>query len=96
MLLADFLKSYAVVDDGGNVSTIGEHKDSLAVHADAFAVGQAIGKPTYIAWAVKKGNSAALEMINGALLDLRKSGEMYQMQKKWFGASFESMPQSVN
>ena len=30
------------------------------------------------------------------LLDLRKSGEMYQMQKKWFGASFESMPQSIN
>jgi polar amino acid transport system substrate-binding protein len=35
-------------------------------------------------------------MINAVLFDLRKSGEMYQMQKKWFGASFESMPQSVN
>jgi polar amino acid transport system substrate-binding protein len=68
----------------------------IKTRPDTFVLGQKIGNPVYIAWAVKKGNSAALEMINGALLDLRKSGEMYQMQKKWFGASFESMPQSVN
>jgi len=27
---------------------------------------------------------------------LRKSGEMYALQKKWLGASFETMPQSIN
>ncbi|CAB3764722.1 transporter substrate-binding domain-containing protein [Paraburkholderia humisilvae] len=68
----------------------------IKTRPDTFVLGQKIGQPVYIAWAVKKGNTAALEMINAVLFDLRKSGEMYQMQKKWFGASFESMPQSVN
>jgi polar amino acid transport system substrate-binding protein len=68
----------------------------IKTRPDNFALGQAIGQPVYIAWAVKKGNTAALQMINAVLFDLRKSGEMYAMQKKWFGASFESMPQSIN
>jgi polar amino acid transport system substrate-binding protein len=68
----------------------------IKTRPDNFVLGQKIGSPVYIAWAVKKGDTAALQMINGVLLDLRKSGEMYQMQKKWFGASFESMPQSIN
>ncbi len=68
----------------------------ITTRPDTFVLGQKLGSPVYIAWAVKKGNTAALAMINNVLFDLRKSGEMYQMQKKWFGASFESMPQSVN
>jgi polar amino acid transport system substrate-binding protein len=68
----------------------------IKTRPDNFVLGQKIGSPVYIAWAVKKGDTAALQMINGVLLDLRKSGEMYEMQKKWFGASFESMPQSIN
>jgi polar amino acid transport system substrate-binding protein len=63
---------------------------------DTFLVGQAIGKPTYIAWAVKKGNTDVLKMVDTALLELRKSGEMYQLQQKWLGASYKDMPQSVN
>ncbi|MFM0036974.1 transporter substrate-binding domain-containing protein [Paraburkholderia strydomiana] len=68
----------------------------IRTRPDTFVIGEKIGNPVYIAWAVKKGDTAALQMVNGVLLDLRKSGEMYQMQKKWFGASFESMPQSIN
>ncbi len=68
----------------------------LKTRPDAFVLGEKIGSPVYIAWAVKKGDPGALQMVNSVLLDLRKSGEMYQMQKKWFGASFESMPQSIN
>ncbi|MGF6781561.1 transporter substrate-binding domain-containing protein [Paraburkholderia sp. GAS334] len=68
----------------------------IKTRPDTFVIGQKIGNPVYIAWAVKKGDTAALQMVNSVLLDLRKSGEMYQVQKKWFGASFESMPQSIN
>jgi polar amino acid transport system substrate-binding protein len=68
----------------------------IKTRPDNFTLGQKIGQPVYIAWAVKKGNTAALQMINAALTELRKSGEMYEMQKKWFGASFESMPLSIN
>lgn len=68
----------------------------IKTRPDTFAVGQAIGKPTYIAWAVKKGNADLVKLIDAALLDLRKSGQMYELQKKWLGTSFENMPTSVN
>ncbi|WP_244832262.1 transporter substrate-binding domain-containing protein [Caballeronia sp. TF1N1] len=68
----------------------------IKTRPDTFSVGQAIGKPTYIAWAVKKGNGDVLKMVDTALLELRKSGEMYQLQQKWLGATYKDMPQSVN
>lgn len=61
-----------------------------------FAIGHEIGKPTYIAWAIKKGNPELVKLISDALLALRKNGQMYALQKKWLGASFEHMPESVN
>jgi polar amino acid transport system substrate-binding protein len=63
---------------------------------DTFVVGQAIGKPTYIAWAVKKGNADVLKMVDGILLELRKNGQMYELQQKWLGATYKDMPASVN
>jgi polar amino acid transport system substrate-binding protein len=68
----------------------------IETRPDTFVIGKPIGSPVYIAWAVKKGNPGALALVDGALSDLRKSGEMYALQKKWLGASFEAMPQSVN
>ncbi|MDB5776530.1 MAG: transporter substrate-binding protein [Herbaspirillum sp.] len=68
----------------------------VATKPDMFVIGQSVGKPVYIAWAVKKGNAGVLELINGALSDLKKSGQMYELQKKWLGTSFEKMPLSVN
>ncbi len=68
----------------------------IQTRPDTFVIGQPIGNPVYIAWAVKKGNPGALALVDGALSDLRKSGEMYALQKKWLGASFETMPQSIN
>jgi polar amino acid transport system substrate-binding protein len=61
-----------------------------------FVIGQKIGNPVYIAWAVKKGQPGALPIMNKALLDLRASGDLYRLQKKWFGATFETMPQDIN
>lgn len=63
---------------------------------DMFVVGQPIGEPTYLAWAVAKGNTGVLNLVDAALLDLRKNGEMYRLQKKWLGESHENMPVNVN
>ncbi|CAK9888991.1 MULTISPECIES: transporter substrate-binding domain-containing protein [Pseudomonas] len=63
---------------------------------DVFVMGHPIGQPTYLAWAVSKGNSDVLKLIDGALLKLRASGDMYRLQKKWLGESHEAMPVSVN
>ena len=60
---------------------------------DVFEVGQAVSKPTYIAWALNKGNTDLLKVFNGFLLGARKDGTMYALQKKWFGITFESMPE---
>jgi polar amino acid transport system substrate-binding protein len=61
-----------------------------------FVLGQAIAKPVYIAWALKKGNTDTVKLIDDALLEMRNTGKMYELQQKWFGTSFKDMPASVN
>jgi polar amino acid transport system substrate-binding protein len=68
----------------------------IATRPDNFVLGVSIGNPVYIAWAVKKGNSGVVELMNAALAELKKNGQMYALQKKWLGTSFENMPASVN
>jgi len=63
---------------------------------DIFVMAKPIGQPTYLAWAVAKGNTDVLKTIDAALLELRKSGDMYRLQKKWLGESHENMPVSLN
>jgi polar amino acid transport system substrate-binding protein len=60
---------------------------------DSFEVGQAVSKPTYIAWAVVKGNAELLTLINDFLLGARKDGSMYSLQKKYFNTTYEHMPE---
>ncbi len=60
---------------------------------DTFEMGQAVSKPTYIAWAVVKGNTDLRAMLNEFLLGTRKDGSMYALQKKWFDITFEHMPE---
>jgi polar amino acid transport system substrate-binding protein len=59
-----------------------------------FALGQPVAAKTYIAWAVKKGNTSLLDFLNAFLAAERKNGEMYALQKKWLGQSFEDMPET--
>src|SRR5580692_8465437 len=56
-----------------------------------FELGEAVSKPTYIAWAVQKGNTELLKVFNDFLLGARKDGSMYALQKKWFDTTFENM-----
>jgi polar amino acid transport system substrate-binding protein len=60
---------------------------------NTFEIGQPVSKPTYIAWAVVKGNAALLSALNAFLLGTRKDGSMYALQKKWFDLTFEHMPE---
>jgi polar amino acid transport system substrate-binding protein len=60
---------------------------------NTFEIGQPVSKPTYIAWAVVKGNAALLSALNTFLLGTRKDGSMYALQKKWFDLTFEHMPE---
>ena len=58
-----------------------------------FALGQPVAAKTYIAWAVKKGNTSVLNFLNDFLLAQRKNGELYKLQTQWLGQSFEDMPE---
>jgi polar amino acid transport system substrate-binding protein len=60
---------------------------------NVFAVGEAISKPTFIAWALQKGNGDLLKVFNDFLLAARKDGSMYALQEKWFGVTFREMPE---
>ncbi|HEX9462400.1 MAG TPA: transporter substrate-binding domain-containing protein [Alphaproteobacteria bacterium] len=62
---------------------------------DVFELGEAVSKPTYIAWPLLKGNTALLDLFNDFLLGARKDGSMYALQKKWFDTTFESMPEGA-
>lgn len=59
---------------------------------DTFEVGQAVSKPTYIAWPVLKGNDTLRGLLNNFLLGARKDGSMYELQKKYFNTTYENMP----
>ena len=60
---------------------------------DTFEVGQAVSKPTYIAWPVLKGNTELLALLNDFLLGARKDGSMYSLQRKYFDTTYEHMPE---
>ena len=60
---------------------------------DTFEVGEAVSKPTYIAWPLVKGNTDLLALMNEFLLGARKDGSMYALQKKYFDTTYEHMPE---
>jgi polar amino acid transport system substrate-binding protein len=80
----------AVVNTEINLRSLIEERKGV------FTLGQAIAKPVYIAWALKKGNDDTVKAIDDALLAMRKSGKLYELQAKWFGTTFKDMPASVN
>jgi polar amino acid transport system substrate-binding protein len=80
----------AVVNTEINLHTL------LKERPGVFALGQPVGQPVYIAWALRKGNKDTLKLIDDALLVTRKSGKMYELQAKWFGTTFKDMPEDAN
>lgn len=61
-----------------------------------FALGQPVGQPVYIAWALRKDNKDTMKLVDDALIATRKSGKMYELQTKWFGTTFKDMPEDAN
>lgn len=59
---------------------------------DTFAIGQPVSGQTVPAWAVAKGNTELLTVINEFLLEQKKSGNLGKLQEKWLGQSFPDLP----
>ncbi len=61
-----------MAEANADLSTVGEH----ITDSDYFGTGLGI--------AVRKGNSALLQQLNGALAALKANGRWQQINQKWF------------
>ncbi len=61
---------------------------------DTFEIGQAVSGQTVPAWAVAKGNTELLALINSFMAEQRKSGNILKLQEKWLGQAFPDLPET--
>jgi polar amino acid transport system substrate-binding protein len=64
-------------------------------HPRIFAVGQPIGRRSYVAWAVAKGNSDLAGFLTAFVLAERSNGDLAALQQKCLGWGFPDLPDSV-
>jgi polar amino acid transport system substrate-binding protein len=74
------------------VNTIINLRSLAADKPDIFEVGYAVSGRTVPAWAVAKGNTELLGVINAFLAEQKKSGNMGKLQEKWLGQAFPDLP----
>ena len=78
------------IDAVANGAPLGAY--AVAQRPEVFAnVQPAFGKPSYYAWAARKGadSESLVAAINAALLKLHENGRLAEIQTKWFGAPVE-------
>jgi len=80
---------------GKRVDAVINHRDSLALlvrhTAGVFDLGGQIGRRSYAAWAVQKGNRSLLEFLNAFLLEQRTNGTLRKLEVK-YDLSFSDLP----
>jgi polar amino acid transport system substrate-binding protein len=74
------------------VNTIINLKTLVAEKPNVFEIGQAVSGKSFPAWAVKKGNVELLAYMNEFIAKQKASGKFAELQKKWFGEEFPSLP----
>lgn len=56
-----------------------------------FELGERVGRKSYAAWAVKKGNQDLLDLLNHFLNSQREQGDLKQLQAKWLRITFDNL-----
>ncbi len=74
------------------VNTVINLQTMVAEKPAVFELGQAVSGKSYPAWAVAKGNTELLSFLNGFIAKEKETGRFAELQKKWFGDSFPSLP----
>src|SRR5580658_803657 len=74
------------------VNTVINLNALVAEKPAVFELGQAVSGKSFPAWAVAKGNSELLAFINGFIAKEKETGRFAELQKKWFGEAFPSLP----
>ncbi|WNZ48221.1 transporter substrate-binding domain-containing protein [Leptolyngbya boryana CZ1] len=57
-----------------------------------FEMGERVGRKSYAAWAVKKGDRELLDFLNQFLQQQQQQGELKKLQQDWFKMTFENLP----
>ena len=60
--------------------------EAMKKQPDTFEIVGTIGKPFYIGWVTRPEDTKLRDAINVEIRKLRDSGELGELQKKWFGA----------
>lgn len=80
----------------GQIDAVLQNIVSLAIlvdeKLDLFEVGDRVGRRSYAAWAVRKGNADLLGFLNEFLATVHRTGQMAQLQEKWLRMIFEDLP----
>ena len=74
------------------VNTIINLRSLVKDKPEVFELGQAVSGRTVPAWAIKKGNTELVELINAFLAEQKKNGNLAKLQEKWFDQSFPDLP----
>ena len=76
------------------INTIINLRSLVADKPEVFEIGQAVSGRTVPAWAVAKGNTQLLALIDDFLKEQKKNGHLGALQQKWLGQSFPDLPDS--
>jgi polar amino acid transport system substrate-binding protein len=71
------------------VNTIINLRSLVNQKPKVFELGQPVAAASMAAWAVQKGNADLLHYVNGFIAAEKTNGTVGQLQKKWFGQSFD-------
>jgi len=66
--------------------------DLVKTRGDVFAKGLPVSGNGFAAWPMSKNSPELLKFVSGFMDEIRASGKLAELQKKWFGEAFPDMP----
>lgn len=66
--------------------------DLIKTRGDTFAKGIAVSGDGFAAWPVSKQSPELLEFFTGFMNHIRDNGRLAELQTKWFGEAFPTLP----
>lgn len=59
---------------------------------NVFAMGVPVSGPNFVAWPIKKNNPTLMAFLVKFMNEVRSSGRLAELQKKWYGEEFPDLP----
>lgn len=74
------------------INSIISVNDVVKAKPDLFKKGFAVSGPGFVSWPVPKTNPELLAYLTEFFNHLKETGRLAELQEKWFGESFETLP----